>query len=74
MTVKVKVKDLTRGDDKKYVHEEAIGDKRRHGVAIDEEPPASFRKPGDTFTTMETPIKESNCKYCIIYLRLRPNN
>ncbi|KAM5469209.1 hypothetical protein MauCBS54593_004562 [Microsporum audouinii] len=32
---------------------------RGSDMAIDEEPPARFRKPGDPFTTRETAIKES---------------
>lgn len=42
---------------------QAIGKKKVPNMAIDEEPPASFRKQGDPVTTRVTSIAESSCNY-----------
>ncbi|KIN09075.1 hypothetical protein OIDMADRAFT_23794 [Oidiodendron maius Zn] len=39
---------------------DAIGDKKQPGMVIDEEPPASFRNPGDPVTTKATAKEEGS--------------
>jgi hypothetical protein len=70
----VKYKDVTRGPEKDVVRNDAIGGKRRPGVWIDEQPPASFRKLGDPYTTRETTGRESRCRPYLPLINLLLSN
>jgi hypothetical protein len=53
----------TKSEGNKRREEATAGKAKVPGTAIDEEPPASFRKPGDPVTTKRTSIKESQRKH-----------
>jgi hypothetical protein len=70
----VRIRDLNDHRTAQVRREEAIADKRVPGMEVDEEPPASFRKPGDPVTTAVVTVDEGRRKHSIVFFYLEPDN